>query len=165
MSVSPLRLEVAILRAVAIFVVAKLQCTYAELGNRVAEVDAEAANENINLVTHTVVSLGVQRHLDLAKIEAGRRFMFDFQRQKDDKYLNEFFGVGTFDLRLTHDGKKRVEQPIDPKLDDDFPTTLETVRGELDYWAKRQREGQPGSEFHSRVTDRPRISEISNRDS
>lgn len=86
MSVSPLGLEAAILRAIArVPGGGWLPCSYGELRNRIAEVDPGAANENINVVLGALVSLGVQGHLELAKIEAGERLMFDFQRRKDDK--------------------------------------------------------------------------------
>jgi serine/threonine protein kinase len=155
MSVSPLRLEEAILRAIGrVKDGGWLQCSYANLTNRIADVDAQAANENMALIIDALVSLGIQGQLELAKIEDGQRVMFDLQRREDDKYLTRFFAFNTFDLKLTHDGRKRISQPTVPILDDEFPTNLESVRRELDHWAKRQRDGQPGSEFHGQVTDR-----------
>jgi hypothetical protein len=38
--------------------------------------------------------------------------------------------------------------------EDDYPNNLEAVRQELDYWAKRQQEGLPGSEWWDRVQAR-----------
>src|SRR5690349_5960742 len=99
MSVPPLRLEEAILRAVGrVRDGGWLQCSYANLINRISDVDAPVANENMNLIIGGLVSLGIQGHLNLAKIEDGQRSMFDFERRGDDKYLTRFFAFNTFDL-------------------------------------------------------------------
>jgi serine/threonine protein kinase len=155
MSVPPLRLEESILRSIAMVQDGRwLQCSFGDLRNRISEIDAQAAHENDALIIDALVSLGAEEHLELSKIEADQRIRFDFQQQRDSKYLSQFFMVYPFDLKLTHSGRKRIAQKIAPTLSDEFPTTLEGIRGQIDHWAKRQHEGQPGSEFHSRVTDR-----------
>jgi serine/threonine protein kinase len=154
MSISPFRIEEAILTTLGLFSNGHwVQCSLGDLRNRIAATDAPVAQEDSNLLIDALVSLGVQEHLELSKIEAGKRSAFDFQRKRDAKYLNQFFGVHSFDLRLTHEGRKRT-QPKTPTLNDEFPNTLMAIRTEIDHWVKRQTEGHPGSPFHGQVSDR-----------
>jgi hypothetical protein len=65
MSVPPLQLEDAILRAVAMVRDGGwLQCSFGDLRNRIAEINAQAANENTNLIVDALLSLGIQGQLD-----------------------------------------------------------------------------------------------------
>jgi serine/threonine protein kinase len=155
MSISPFRIEQAILRAIALVPDGPwVQCSLGNLRSRITEIDAEVAQESSNLLIDALVSLCVQEHLELSKIEAGQRSRFDFQRKRDDKYLNQFFGFNSFDVRTTHEGRKRISTPASPTLNDKFPNTLESARNEIDYWVQRQTEGDPESIFHRQVTDR-----------
>lgn len=156
MSLSPRRIEEAILRATAFVRDAGwLQCSLGMLRTRIAEIDAEVAQESNNSLIDALVSLGAKEYLELSKIDGGQRSVFDYQRKRDDKYLNQFFGANSFDLRLTQDGRKLIPQTrSSPSLTDDFPTSLPEIRNQLDYWAKRQTDGEPGSSFHTQVTDR-----------
>jgi hypothetical protein len=137
MPVPPLQLEEAILRAAAAVRNGEwVQYSFGDLRNRIAEMDTQAANENINVIIDALVALGVQGYLELVKVEARQRLAFDFDRQRDGKYLSQFFAVGPFDLKLTHNGRKRVAQAKGSISGGGFPKTLEDVRSEIDYWAK-----------------------------
>jgi serine/threonine protein kinase len=155
MSVHPSQVEEAILRAVAAVRVDEwVQYSFGDLRNRLSEVDARVGNENINLIIDALVALGVQGYLELGKFEAEQRLAFDFNRQRDGRYLNQFFAVNPFDLRLTHEGRKRITQPTELRRSGEFPTTLRDVRSEIDYWARIQGQAQPGSVLYVQVTDR-----------
>jgi serine/threonine protein kinase len=154
MPVSPLQLEEAILRAVAaVWNDEWVQCSFGDLRNRIAAINAQAANENINVIIDALVALGVQGQLDLGKFGGRQRLAFDFDRQKDSKYLNQFFGVGSFDLKLTHTGRKRIAQAAAPIRSGGLPKTLEDVRSEIDYWAQIQEQALPGSMLYVQVND------------
>ena len=132
MSVTPLQLEEAILRAV--FARRNddwVQYSIGDLKNHIAEVDARTANESINVIIDALVALGVQGYLEFGKFEAEQRLAFDFVRQRDSRYLNQFFAIRPFDLRLTHEGRKRIAQPTASKRRGEFPATIEDVRSEI----------------------------------
>jgi len=155
MSVHPLKIEEAILRAVAAVRIDEwVQYSFGDLRNRLSAVDEQVANENSNVIIEALVALGVQRYLELGKFESKQRLAFDFNRQQDRKYLNQFFAVNPFDLRLTHEGRKRIAQPAELKRSSEFPTTLEDVRSQIDYWANLQGQAQPESILYVQATDR-----------
>jgi diguanylate cyclase (GGDEF)-like protein len=61
-------------------------------------------------------SLLVQKH-DFAP----RAVPFDLQRRNDETYRNHFFGQGSFQLRLTHEGRRTLEDsPAQEASTDDF---------------------------------------------
>jgi diguanylate cyclase (GGDEF)-like protein len=71
-------------------------------------------------------SLLVQKH-DYAP----RPVPFDLQRRNDETYRNHFFGQGSFQLRLTHEGRRTLEDSPAPaqemgieKFDDKMTTLL-----------------------------------------
>jgi serine/threonine protein kinase len=155
MSVTPLQLEEAILRAVS----ARrnddwVQYSIGDLKNHIADVDARTANESINVIIDALVALGVQGYLEFGKFEAEQRLAFDFVRQRDSRYLNQFFAIRPFDLRLTHEGRKRIAQPTASKRRGEFPATIEDVRSEIDYWVQIQGQSLPGSVLYVQATDR-----------
>ena len=47
----------------------------------------------------------------LGKREDGvRRLPFDLQKQFDEGYVSNFFGRGSFELKVTHQGRKHLEE-------------------------------------------------------
>jgi hypothetical protein len=91
MPLNPDRLELAILNVAAQASDGQsLQCNYGDLTNRMRHFDAEAANENINLVIDALVSLTSRSLLSLEKFVGEQRVSFDFARQADSTYLKRF---------------------------------------------------------------------------
>jgi hypothetical protein len=83
------------------------------------------ANESTASIIDALVSLGVQEYLGFPKIEGSPRSIFDFQRKRDDKYLDRFVGLIRLISSLLHDGRKQtVQSSKAPALTDDSPTTV-----------------------------------------
>lgn len=109
---SPKDLEVALLRAIANARSDEwLPLSIGGLRNRLRDVDSAAANESINKYIDVIASLGSENILLIRKREdGGRPVPFDFQRQNDDGYTGNFFARGDFELKLTHEGRKRLAE-------------------------------------------------------
>jgi len=105
-------LELAILRAVArVRDDEWLPCSLGDLRNGLREVNPEAGNASFNSIAEAAISLNHEGHLLLGKREHGvRRLPFDLQRQLDEVYISNFFGRGSFELKLTHQGRKYLEE-------------------------------------------------------
>lgn len=105
-------LELAILTAVArVRNDEWLPCSLGDLRNRLREVDPDAGNASINSIAEAAISLNQEGHLLLGKREDGvRRLPFDLQKQFDEGYISNFFCQGTFELKLTHQGRKHLEE-------------------------------------------------------
>jgi hypothetical protein len=105
-------LEWAILKAVArVRNDEWLPCSLGDLRNRVREVDADAGNASFNSMAEAAISLNQEGHLQLGKREDGiRRLPFDLQKQFDEGYISNFFGRGSFELKMTHQGRKYLEE-------------------------------------------------------
>lgn len=105
-------LEVALLRAIANARSDEwLPLSIGGLRNRLRDVDSAAANETINRYVDAIASLGSENVLLIRKrADGGRPVPFDFQRQNDDGYTSNFFARGDFELKLTHEGRKRVAE-------------------------------------------------------
>jgi pyrimidine deaminase RibD-like protein len=114
----PERLEVAILEAIAR---AKLDdwlpCSIGDLRNRLREIEPEAANASINSIAEAIISLAQEGALLVGKQEhGGKRLPFDFQKQLDSGYISNFFARDSFDLKLTHQGRKRIAREQENSL-------------------------------------------------
>lgn len=109
---NPRDLEVALLRAIANARSDEwLPLSIGGLRNRLRDVDSAAANETINRYIDAIASLGSENVLLIRKREdGGRPVPFDFQRQNDDGYTSNFFARGDFELKLTHEGRKRLAE-------------------------------------------------------
>src|ERR1700732_1205987 len=105
-------LELAILTAVArVHNDEWLPCSLGDLRNRLREVNADAGNASINSIAEAAISLNQEGHLLLGKREDGvRRLPFDLQKQFDEGYISNFFCRGGFELKLTHQGRKHLEE-------------------------------------------------------
>ena len=109
---NPADLEITLLKAIAN---ARsddwLPLSIGGLRNRMREFDGAAADETINRFIDAIASLGVENVLLIRKrAEGGRPVPFDFQRQNDDGYTDAFFARGDFELKLTHEGRKRITE-------------------------------------------------------
>jgi hypothetical protein len=105
-------LEWAILKAVArVRDDEWLPCSLGDLRNRLREVDPDAGNASINCIAEAAISLNQEGHLLLGKREDGvRRLPFDLQKQFDEGYISNFFYRGSFELKVTHQGRKYLEE-------------------------------------------------------
>jgi hypothetical protein len=102
-----------------------LPCSLGDLRNRLREVEADAGNASVNSIAEAAISLNQEGHLLLGKREdGGRRLPFDLQKQFDEGYISNFFCRGSFELKLTHQGRKYLEER------DEKAATIEPLREE-----------------------------------
>jgi hypothetical protein len=88
-----------------------LPCSLGDLRNRLREVEPDAGNASVNSIAEAAISLNQEGHLLLGKREdGGRRLPFDLQKQFDEGYISNFFCRGSFELKLTHQGRKLLEE-------------------------------------------------------
>src|ERR1017187_2692126 len=107
------RLEWALLRAIANASADDwAQLSLGELRNRLNDVDASVATERIHIIADAFISLGGEQALLMRKHEGGGRPQpFDFQRQNDEGYTSNFFSRDHFEVKLTHEGRRRITEP------------------------------------------------------
>ncbi len=88
-----------------------LPCSFGDLRNRMRELDADAGNASVTSIAEAAISLNQVGHLLLSKRDdGGRRSAFDVQKKFDEAYISTFFGQGSFELKLTHQGRKHLEE-------------------------------------------------------
>lgn len=88
-----------------------LPCSFGDLRNRMREFDADAGNASVTSIAEAAISLNQVGHLLLGKRDdGGRRSAFDVQKQFDEAYISTFFGRGSFEVKLTHQGRKHLEE-------------------------------------------------------
>ncbi len=118
---SPEALESTILNAVARATTDDwLACSVGDLRNRIREIDSDAANATINGIADAILSLAQDNALLVGKREdGGRRLSFDFQRRPDQGYISNFFGRGSFEIKLTHEGRTRISEGAPEKGSDE----------------------------------------------
>lgn len=107
---SPETLETTILNAVARATADDwLACSVGDLRNRMSEIDSDAANATINGIADAILSLAQGSALLVGKREdGGKRLPFDFQRRSDQGYISNFFSRGSFEIKLTHEGRRHI---------------------------------------------------------
>jgi hypothetical protein len=107
------RLEWALLRAIANASADDwAQLSLGELRNRLNDVDASVATEKIHIIVDAFISLGGEQALLMRKHEGGGRPQpFDFQKQNDEGYTSNFFSRDHFEVKLTHEGRRRITEP------------------------------------------------------
>jgi pyrimidine deaminase RibD-like protein len=75
------------------------------------EIDGDALNASISSIAEAAVFLLEQGYILLGKREdGGKRLRFDLQKQSDEGYISNFFGRGSFELRLTHEGRRHISE-------------------------------------------------------
>ena len=92
------------------------------------EIDNDVANATINSIAEAILSLTQEGTLLLGKREhGGKRLPFDFQKQVDQGYVATFFARDSFELKLSHQGRKVVQneesKPADESDDRKFAST------------------------------------------
>lgn len=86
-----------------------LACSVGDLRNRMGEIDANAANTTMNTIADAILFLAQDNALLVGKRQdGGKRLPLDVQRQLDHEYVSNFFGRGSFEIKLTHEGRKRT---------------------------------------------------------
>ena len=74
------------------------------------DIEADALNASMNSIVEACIFLMENGNILLGKREGGERLPFDLQKQSDEGYLSNFFGRGSFELKVTHQGRKRLEE-------------------------------------------------------
>lgn len=75
------------------------------------DIEVDALNASMNSIVEACLFLLENGNILLGKREGGgKRLPFDLQKQSDEGYLSNFFGRGSFELKLTHQGRKRLEE-------------------------------------------------------
>jgi hypothetical protein len=88
-----------------------LPCSFGDLRLRMRDIEPDALNASMNSIIETCIFLLENGHILLGKREGGgKRLPFDLQKQADERYLSDFFGRGSFELKLTHQGRKHLEE-------------------------------------------------------
>ena len=87
-----------------------LPCSLGDLRLRMRDIEAEALNASMNSIVEACIFLLENGYMLLGKRQGGgKRLPFEPQNQSDDGYLSNFFGRGSFELKLTHQGRKHLE--------------------------------------------------------
>jgi hypothetical protein len=88
-----------------------LPCSLGDLRLRMRDIEADALNASMNSIIEACIFLLENGFVLLGKREGGgKRLPFDLQKQLDEGYLSNFFGRGSFELKLTHPGRKHLEE-------------------------------------------------------
>ena len=97
-----------------------LPCSLGDLRIRMRDIEADALNASMNSIVEACIFLLENKYIFLGKREGGaKRLPFDIQKQSDEGYLSSFFGRGSFELKLTHQGRKYLEgaEPTNAKAE------------------------------------------------
>lgn len=88
-----------------------LPCSLGDLRLRMRDIEEDALNASMNSIVEACIFLLENGHILLSKREGGSKWLpFDLQKQADEGYLSNFFGRGSFELKLTHQGRKHLEK-------------------------------------------------------
>jgi len=105
------RLEELIIRAInTVSGDERVPMSVTDLRNRIAELDPSSADTSITGLIEAVVFLESQDLISLGKHQGDPPIYVPYDRAKsrESVYIGSYFGRGTFNLRLTHQGRKRL---------------------------------------------------------
>ena len=75
------------------------------------EIDTDAAQAPINTIAEAIIFLAQRGYLLAEKREhGGKRLPFNLHKQLDQGYIAGFFGGESFELKLTHQGRSRIDE-------------------------------------------------------
>lgn len=111
--VNPEHLERLVLEAVAkVGRDAWVPFSVGELRNRVAEADKQAGDASPTELVETVIALEAGNQLSIQKWQGSPAILVPYDRASSQREIDgsAFFFRGSFELRLTHDGRKTLGQ-------------------------------------------------------
>jgi uncharacterized protein (TIGR02391 family) len=104
-------LEELIMRAISgVSIDEWVQMSVTSLGNRMAELDLSSAGTSSTSLIEAVIFLESQDLISLGKYQGTPAIYLPYDRAKsqDRDYKARYFASGTFNLRLTHQGRKYI---------------------------------------------------------
>lgn len=81
-----------------------------------SEIDADAANASTDITVEAIISLSQEGYLLLGKTRPIGKELFELERKLDEVYIGNFFYSGSFELKLTHQGRRRLAEIESHKL-------------------------------------------------
>ena len=154
--VNPSSVEVALLTVVSRARAGNwLPFSFGDLRNRLKEADPPLDSVSDSEMVECILFFEARFLLEIRKYLNLTYHPFDRSASSIDHYLNQFFGIGTFELKLTHEGRKVIAQsrpPVDvgsttppAEMDDLLPLLRrkEYDKDIQDADARFQKEGLP----------------------
>jgi diguanylate cyclase (GGDEF)-like protein len=107
--VDPIRLEKGILTAISLASHDNwASFSIGDLRRRLSEMDRSLAGLSHEEVVDCICSLEVRSLIAAQKFQGGRCAPFERSRSSDDHYRGQFFAIESFQLKLTHEGRKAL---------------------------------------------------------
>jgi len=120
-----------------------LPCSLGDLRLRMRDIEADALNASMNSIVEACIFLLENGYILLGKREAGgKRLPFDLQKQLDEGYISNFFGRASFELKLTHQGRKHIEES-EPAMAGAEPPLRTGVPGQKSADVLKRSQGSP----------------------
>jgi diguanylate cyclase (GGDEF)-like protein len=122
----------------------------ASLRNLLREINSSVAAASISLLTDAILNLSAEGLLSVQKQDyTAHPVPFDPQRRNDETYRSAFFTRDSFQLRLTHEGRRTLgflppEKASDDHFDDKIPTLYRAKYFEPDLEGAVKEAGERG---------------------
>jgi uncharacterized protein (TIGR02391 family) len=96
----------------------------AELRNRIGEFDAEARGTSVSELVEAVMALESNCLISIRKVQGSPAIVVPYDRTKsqEETYRNYYFCRGAFELRMTHEGRKTLNEIAASAADRAAPT-------------------------------------------
>lgn len=123
--VGPTRLEKLVLNAIAGVGRSEwVPLSVGELRNRIGEFDAEARGTSLAELEEAVMALESNCLISIRKVQGLPAIVvpYDGARSQDETYRSHYFGRGAFELKMTHEGRKTMEENAASATDRAAPT-------------------------------------------
>jgi diguanylate cyclase (GGDEF)-like protein len=109
--VNPVYLEEAILNVIiGVSLDNWVQFTMGSLRNRLNEFDVALVNTSDGEIIDCICSLEKESLIVTRKSDGGNNSPFARAQAEEDRYRHQFFWIGSFELKITHEGRKVVAQ-------------------------------------------------------
>ena len=129
--IDPTRLEKAILNIVVVRVDDWVQLTMGTLRNRLSDTRKDLNSATDGEIVDCICSLESRSLIGIRKFENASYSPFTRSRAMEELYRGQFFWIGSFDLKTTHEGRKAIAvtettpvttaAPSTDQLDDRLP--------------------------------------------